>query len=240
LHAEWKERNRECAGVWRRFRVRIGASRALELLRDTRGWIVAGSLADLRRRPVSAEEVLDLLGAGCRDEGDAARILEANLAPSAEHGGYVFLLDLVRAFHALATEKMAHPGTRTGALPQALEVRLAGGGIPESLFVEKVVRTVETKARLYLEADERKPFIPPVDGRLAALSEIAAEMVCRDFGMGRPHWSGLSQKGLVREVLPGVTEDLYRDLYQKRLDYTVRRLRGWLAERGERTPLRSK
>ncbi|MBM3320239.1 MAG: hypothetical protein FJY73_06145 [Candidatus Eisenbacteria bacterium] len=240
LHAEWKERNRECAGVWRRFRVHIEASRALALLRDTRGWIVAGSSADLRRRPVSSEEVLDLLGAGCRDERDAVRVLETGLAPCEEHGGYVFLLDLVRAFHALATEKMAHPGERTGALPQALEVRLARGGLPESLFVERVVRTVEAKARLYLEADERKPFIPPVDGRLGALSEIAAEMVCRDFGMGRPYWSGLSQKGLVGEVLPGVTEDLYRDLYQRRLDYTVRRLRGWLAMRGERTSLRSK
>ncbi|MFH1680544.1 MAG: hypothetical protein ABIH26_07860, partial [Candidatus Eisenbacteria bacterium] len=101
-----------------------------------------------------------------------------------------------------------------------------------------LVGAVEARARLYLEADERKPHIHSVDGHLSALSEIAAEVLCRRFGMGRPHWEGLSQKRLVLTLLPGVTEDVYRDLYQGRLDYTVRRLSSWLAQKGAEMSLR--
>ncbi|MFH1681740.1 MAG: hypothetical protein ABIH26_13995, partial [Candidatus Eisenbacteria bacterium] len=141
--AEWKERNRDRASLWRRLRAGIEASRILSLQHDARGWrVVLGPASDLHHRSLLPEEILDLIGAGCRNEKDAVRILERNLVPSGGHGGYLFLLDLVRVFHSSATEKIIHSGDQTGAIPRSLGVHVTPGGLPESVFVEKLVGAV--------------------------------------------------------------------------------------------------
>ncbi|RPJ45889.1 MAG: hypothetical protein EHM19_04830 [Candidatus Latescibacterota bacterium] len=231
LLREWKERNHEEARLWDRLRANAVKSGALFLRRDSRDYFLTGPNPDFSRPPLPMVDLAETFSGGCRDEQELLRRLAERLAPdsSRAHGRYVRFAWVARAWADLSAAKIVHPDGETGALPASLGTRVTRGGVPLSLFRERVFDEVRSMAARYLAADERKGLSPPLDGHLAPLAEIAAEMVCRAFGMGKECWDGLAQRSLYFRLLPFSGEEEYDRTYRSRLDYAVRRIRGWLA-----------
>jgi hypothetical protein len=223
MNEEWGIRHPEKARLRRRVRDWAVARGMLYRNGDGRGTLLAGRDCDLRLRPLSLDELFEFLGAGWADEGEALGRLADHLSPGGAQGGYCFLNDVVRVLFEVMTGRITSEGL-AGAIPGALGVRLTQGGLPESIFIERVRERMRFLARGYLEQDAVKGKFtdsPP----LAALTEIVTEMVCRDWGMGRPAWDQRSQEEMAMILLPGLTPEEYAREYRSRLDYVIRRVR---------------
>jgi hypothetical protein len=238
LQRIWREHHPEEARLLRRLKCRIMRLEGIRVVRDSRGQFVVGSRSDLREPPITRED----LARWCQSPGflthldDMSRTLHPILVPNGIHGGYCYLMDLVHTIHAGRCRILSEAPERTGAVP----AESAGMAAVESIHNEEARRwwagRLEERAWPIAEQQEGKwrrrrarrcANDPPAGHRCRQLGlrvrvDVAVEMVCRKLGLGRPEWEGLSQRRLMKQLLPPTTrgEDLRR--HQVQTDYVVR------------------
>ena len=197
LRRRWGDEHPEQARLLRRLKEAVRRRPEIRLRRDVRGVFVASRSSDLSRRPLAAAEIR-----GCFDrflEGPKAvftRLLPMLVAGD-EHGGYCYLMDLVREIHADRLRRF------TTWCRHEAEISHSDGigfeGIPIDLVVERMRRSLLRIAEEILERDRQNA---PAETR-AVWREVAVAMILRRYGLdGDREESGpISQRRILESRL---------------------------------------
>lgn len=234
-HRAWCLERPEQARIQRILKRCIRDTDGLRIYEDRRGKFLIGDASDLCRPAIGSLALeTDLHAHGTVTDPKAAiERMRDLVTPSAIHGGYCYIMDLVRALEA-ARVSLWFEGT-----PSETRSRIARSGLPETMLLERfrdslrdlawdiVRRTDEKRAR-------RGKLSPAVDiaGKAIAQEkvvharvEVAVEMACRGLGVGDPCLCGYSQQALVAMWLQQiVAEDQVREI-SHRTNHVVRQLR---------------
>lgn len=228
----WKQEHSEEALLLRALKLALRSSRAPRIQWDSRGQLVVGDSSDLRIRSMDQGELAAVLrGSGpALTASSVIKALRGCLRPSNAHGGYCYLLDLVRAIHGIKLAFIESDGDGTGAMPSAEHVRVTRSGVPMDLWIQRVREHLERTAREILVNDggEASP------ATCEAWITIALERTLRSWGMGDPAWEHLSQAKLMKKLIPGTADEAAFAKSQVAIDYLIRRLRDRMRRNGKR------
>jgi hypothetical protein len=239
LEHEWVNLHHAEALLLRCLRAELPHVPGIRLTRDARGRLVRTEASNLGRAPISREEITFALSSCASDLRPRAVgvALVPILAPNREHGGYCFLMDLVRTVHSIRAQALHHAPSGTGAVPSAYraEIRTAAVESLTSQIRNYLMEEGRRIDRLDLDKDRRRK-----DRRQAALPagvraarvEIAVQAVIDENGLEHP---GEKAIGLSERVLAGIPEaagngDL--KMHVNRTYYILERLRERLHRAG--------
>jgi hypothetical protein len=260
LVAEWKREHPDQARLLKRFKRLLKMNTDLRIQRDPRGRLVVSSVSRLDLPQVPDRELDCLLADFHLPLGARVGELASVLKPGDGHGGWCYLLDLVRAASRIHQDAVTRDPQHTGAEPAGPSSRLTRAGVPLDLWADRIRQSLGTLAEQCLHSDARKAAARKTAGGReeddggpnAAYVQVCVEMICRGYGLGRPDWGHLSQAELLRRLLPiasktdaSATDASKTDAagtgaseteemrHRTRADYLIRRVRGvWEA----RTP----
>jgi len=191
------------------------------LQRDLRGTLVITRSSDLSKRALTAAEIRDHLG-DCHARFSAIlTALWPRLIAGPDHGGYCYLMDLVREIHADHLRRFVV--WQSGGSAASPNPRIASNGVPLDLTSEKIRGSLYRMAEEILNRDS--PEVPLQTRR--AWSEVAVKMILRGYGLdldvsGAPNQS---QRDLLRSTLgSSLLPDRLR-YHDGQTTYLIRRLR---------------
>jgi hypothetical protein len=246
LHRVWKREHPQQARLLRAIKSSLartaregevlppGCDGNLRIVRDARGQFVVGPFSDLRLPPLSRSDIEALVGRLTNAFSEIADLLAAlrgAFHPQGRHGGYAYLMDLVRVLHDRRLRLLAADPLGTGAVPGSLEIWTSREGLPGNLWVTRWREALRERAMRILETQEEKRRRaspgrePSPRWLLEAQTEAAVEMTARGYGFGKPEWSGLGQRRILERLLPAhVSPETWGRILQE-TDYCVRCLR---------------
>ena len=236
----WKERHPEEARLLRQMKMCIRVLPAVRLVRDARGAFVCGPRADLRKPPIRREELnMHLFPAAFLLRLDGfGEAISGLFAARSGHGGYCYLMDLVRLVHERRVDRMreGQDATRPAGIEAFLAItsRMADDWHAWLLRRAQVLaldqetrrmrrRERESSAPLDQHGERTPPGEMPRDVRraLGVRIHVAAEMAGRKFGLGRADWAAISQRKLLERLMPAKTSAVELDALRKQTDYLV-------------------
>jgi hypothetical protein len=220
LERRWATDHPEEARLLRCLKEFIRGAEGLHLHRDSRGGFLTTVLSDLTKRVLSGEEIRVCLEPSYAGSSRAviAR-LEPLLQAGAEHGGYCYLMDLVREVHADQVRRFL-----VWCQDQAIHhgrLWVSRSGLTADLLLAKVRRSLLDLAGEIIAGDRHDA--PPAV--CAAWCEVAVEMVLRRYGLDGSRGTSLVQRRLLELRLGQHWSPESARLHDERTTYLVRRLR---------------
>jgi len=236
----WKRDHPAEARLLRSVKSRIRQTERLRIDRHAAGQMVISRSSDPCLRPLDLAELTEVVQAVRPPyrAKDVAAALIPGLAPAGGHGGYCYLMDLVRAVHFLRVESFLSDANRFDLQGMVSSEAIGHNGVP---FETRLKRTVETLTRWadeYVAADAAKrERLRPGTGIVRSdhrrlLTHLAIDRLLSPVGLGRAEWEGLPLETLLARVFPAVTGDHDPRPRVTDVEYLVRRLRRRLRQRG--------
>lgn len=236
----WKRDHPAEARLLRSLKSRIRRTEGLRIDRHAAGQMVISRSSDPRLRPLDLAELTEALHVvhPPYPAREVAAALVPGLAPAGDHGGYCYLMELVRAVHFLRVESFMSDASRLDLQGMASSEAIGHNGVPFESRLRRSVDTLTRWAEEYLAADAAKrERLRAGTGILGSdhrrlLAGIAIERLLAPVGLGRAEWEGLSLETLLARVFPAVAGDHAPHPRVTDVEYLVRRLRRRLRQRG--------
>lgn len=239
LEREWMGRHRPEALLLRCLQVALPRIQGILLARDARGRFVTSPASDMTRPPIDREGLIPTIRA-CAPDFRPRTIgvaLRDVLVPAGLHGGYCFLMDLVRAVHSVRAEIVTEDPEGTGATPASsgLEAERERERRLASQIRAFLLEEANRIDRRDLVKDRRKrdplPAATSAEVRAARVS-VAVEVLLQEIGLVDSFGETVSLTERLRLRIPEASRNGELRAHIHRTDYIVERLRRQLRRLG--------
>ena len=231
----WKEEHSQEAHLLRALKMSIRRTPGLRIRRDASGQCITSQRSVLRLPPLGVAELTAILRPAHPPfrAPEVVSALVPCLVPADSHGGYCYLMDLVRAIHFMRVEVLTSEAIEASASFPTPGGAIGRDGVPFPLRMQRTLDQLARWADECLAADEAKRLRlrptagPRHDGdRRRAIAQIAIDRLLSPVGLGRDEWTELTLEELIALVVPSASADgvVARHLIHE-VDYLIRRLR---------------
>jgi hypothetical protein len=194
LVAEWKREHPQEARLLKLFKRLLKGSTDPRLQRDPRGNLVVSAASRLDLPPVPDRELEALFGHLHLPIAVRFEELPSVLRPGDGHGGWCYLLDLVRAATRIHLEALGWDSRQNDTESADPGSGRTWRGVPLTLWADRIRRSLGKLAAQYLEADARKAAGRGAGGAAAKSKNRGAA--------AKDSVGGAAVKGQVRSALP--------------------------------------
>jgi hypothetical protein len=239
LEREWMERHRGEARLLRCLRGALPRVPGLSLSMGARGRLITSAASDTTRAPIDRETLAAALRCGAPDfrPQRVGLVLLDILTPNGIHGGYCFMMDLVRAIHSLRSELLGADPDGTGATPASTPrgpTPTRAPGIAErvrAFLMEEAIGIDRIDLEKDLRRSDPRPAAVPPEVRMIRV-RIAVEILLQEVGLADPGPERCGLQERLRLAIPAAAMNGNLRMHVHRTGYILVRLRHRLAKAG--------
>lgn len=215
--------------IRRALRRHIRKSSDVHLVREfSRGVFVCTCHSEFSLPPVGRSQLADCLPRSGRSLASIVRILGNSLRPGENHGGYLYLQELVDLCEERFRVLWNHNGDAGHAELEPIDrararewMEICGRILDESLV--RLGREIER---------QRRPGDTGIREEIrSSWREVVQIYFAQIMGVSDPEWDGASVRAIALKVIPNLDRDEYRRWHQGRMEYLIRRVRDEMMRR---------